>query len=214
MPSDFGLVIAGIPVEVFAVKVMLMLLAVFVWLPAAFGQLPAAAGRAPNVDAYVGYAYVNENESSANRASLNGVDSGITYAFLPRFGLQTDIGYVRTANINGSTHHADILTFMAGPVFYPIRKKGRAFYVHALIGGGRATGATPTSTGYITGYAVRTAWAVGIGAQRRISPSFAVRVGFDLLHTSFFNAASRLEGQDNARVTIGVVYSFGRGREK
>src|ERR1700692_231872 len=117
MPSDFGLAIAGIPVEVFAVKVMLMLLAVFVWLPAAFGQLPTAAGRAPNVDAYVGYAYVNENESSANRASLNGVDSGITDAFLPRFGLQTDIGYARTANINGYTHHADILTFMAGPVF-------------------------------------------------------------------------------------------------
>src|SRR5271165_3734030 len=150
MPSDFGLVIARIPVEVFAVKVMLMLLAVFVWLPAAFGQLPTAAGKAPNVDAYVGYAYVNENEPSANRASLNGVDSGATAFFLPHFGLQADVGYARAANVNGSQYHTDLLTFMAGPVLM-VRRHKETYYVHALIGGGRATGATPNSIGYVTG---------------------------------------------------------------
>jgi hypothetical protein len=213
MPSDFGLEIAGILAEAFAVKAILLLLAVFVCLSAAFGQLPRAAGRAPNVNAYVGYAYLNENEPSADRTSLNGLDSGITAGFLPHFGLQADVGYVRAANVNASRYHTDLLTFMAGPVLVARRHK-ESFYVHALMGGCRATGATPTGTGYLTGYVLRTAWAVGIGAHRRISPSFAVGVGFDLLHTSFFNAASTLEGEDKARATVSFVYQFGRGREK
>jgi len=198
---------------VIPMKTILMFLVTFgIWPPAAFAQ-PIAAGRAPNVDAYVGYAYVNANEPSANRASLNGVDSGITAFFLPHFGLQADVGYVRAANVNDSPYHTDVLTFMAGPVLAARRHK-ESYYVHVLMGGGRATGATPASTGYLTGYAIRTAWAVGIGAQRRISPSFAVRVGFDLLHTSFFNAARRVEGQDNASATVSFVYQFGREREK
>jgi hypothetical protein len=194
-------------------KTILLLLASFaIWLPAGFGQLPVAAGRAANVDVNLGYAYVNGSEPSANRASLNGFDSGITTVFLPHFGLQADIGYVRTANINGSTHHADLLTFLAGPVFYATRRRSGPFYVHALLGGARATGATPTSTGYITGYAVKTAWATGIGTQHKLSRSFGVRVGLDLIHTSFFNGTRRLQGQANFRATIGLVYSFGDER--
>jgi hypothetical protein len=217
MASKFGALIALVAAEVSArsdMKTILLLLASSaIWLPAAFAQLPVAAGRAANVDASIGYAYVNESEPSANRTSLNGFDSGITAFFLPHFGLQADIGYVRTANINGSTHHADLLTFLAGPVFYATRKRSGAFYVHALLGGARATGATPTSTGYITGYAVRTAWGAGIGTQHKLSPSFGVRVGLDLIHTSFFNDTRRLQGQANFRVTIALVYSFGGERK-
>jgi hypothetical protein len=122
MIQHFGLLIAAVVGGLlrFAMKTVLLILTFLtIRLPAAFGQ-PIAAGRAPNVDAYVGYAYVNEN-ASANRASLNGVDSGITDAF-PHFGLQGDIGYVRTNNINGSTHQADLLTFMAGPVFTRVER--------------------------------------------------------------------------------------------
>lgn len=146
--------------------------------------------------------------------SLNGLDSGLTTAFLPHFGLQADLGYVRAADVNGSTHHADSLTFLAGPVFYVSRNRDGLWYVHALLGVSRNTGATPVEQEYITGYLVRPAWAIGTGAQHRLSASFAVRLGFDLLHTSFFNDASRTQGQDNIRATIGFVYLFGAGRKK
>jgi hypothetical protein len=195
-------------------KTILPLLASFaIFLPAAFGQLPVAAGRGANVDANIGYAYLNESEPSANRASLNGFDFGITDFFLPHFGLQAEIAYVRAANINGSSHHADLLTFLAGPTFYATRRRSGTVYVHALLGGARSTGATPTSTGYITGYAVKMGWAAGIGTQHKLSRSFGVRVGLDLIHTSFFNDTGRLQGQANFRATIGLVYSFGGERK-
>jgi hypothetical protein len=195
-------------------KTIFLLLASFaIWLPATFGQSPAAAGRAAKVDVSLGYAYLNEGEPSENRASLNGFDSGITDLFLPHFGLQADIAYLRAANINGSSHHADLLTFLAGPTFYAIRRRSGTVYVHALLGGARSTGATPTSTGYITGYALKMGWAAGIGTQHKLSRSFGVRVGLDLIHTSFFNDTGRLQGQENFEGTIGFIYSFGGERK-
>ena len=197
----------------FSMRTILLLLAsLTIWPGATYGQ--SSAGRAPSLDAYWGYSYVNQNGSSANQTSLNGVDSGMSAEFRPYFGLRADVGYARAANVNGSPRHADLLTLLAGPVVSSGRKRGNNYYVHALLGAARTTGATPTSTGFITGYATEMAWLVGTGAQHRISSSLAVRIGFDFVRTSYFNEAARLQPQNNFRATVSFVHQFGRGTER
>jgi hypothetical protein len=38
---------------------------------------------------------------------------------LPRFGVKADLGYVRAANVLLRGSHSEVLTYLAGPVFYP-----------------------------------------------------------------------------------------------
>lgn len=186
------------------------------WLPVANGQRlqdPVYAGRGPDVEASVGYSYVNAGVPSGDRISLNGVDSGMTAYFRPRFGLCIDLGYARAANVLGSNKHSDMLDYMAGPVFSPVKRRKQSIYIRGLVGGARISGTTPAENGgYVTGFAAQFAWSIGIGAQYQVSHSVAVRAGFDSLHTCYFNSSERLQGQENAHATITFVYLFNRGR--
>ncbi len=191
----------------------ILLLAILV-LPVARGQGPVVAGIAPVLEAGVGYSYVDAGVPSESRMGMNGINLIGNADISRRFGVKLDVGYARNFNAYQSGHSADLLTYMAGPVFYPVRKRNMNVYAHLLLGGARETGVNFESNGQIVlGYANRFAWSGGAGVQYRLSRVFALRVGADYLRTSFFNSNVALQGQTNIRPSISLIYTFGEGRE-
>ena len=145
---------------------------------------------------------------------MNGVEASFTADFHRRFGIKFDLGYDLASNVFDTQHHADLLTYMAGPVFYLIRKRKFSVYTQFLFGGARESGVNFDAIGRpATGWVNRFAWAAGGGVQYRLTPSFSVRVGADYLRTSFFNSNLAIEGQSNLRTAASIVYTFGERRE-
>jgi opacity protein-like surface antigen len=183
--------------------------------PFARAQGPAVAGVGPVIEAGVGYQYVDASiPSQTSNLGMNGVQLVGNADFSRRFGVALDLGYARNFDAYNSGRTADILTYMAGPIFYPVRKRNWYVYTHVLLGGARETGVNFESDGQIVlGYTNRFAWAVGGGYEYRFSRSFALRLGADYLRTSFFNSNIQLTGQSNIRPSASLIYTFGEGRE-
>jgi opacity protein-like surface antigen len=177
-------------------------------------QGPAVAGVGPVIEAGVGYQYVDASIPSQNSLGMNGVQLLGNADFSRRFGVALDVGYARNFDAYNSGRTADILTYMAGPIFYPVRKRNWYVYTHVLLGGARETGVNFESDGQVVlGYTNRFAWAAGGGYEYRFSRSFALRLGADYLRTSFFNSNIQLQGQSNIRPSASLIYTFGEGRE-
>jgi hypothetical protein len=177
----------------------------------AIGQTPKIAGSEPVVSASLGYSYINLG-LQPSRANLNGLDATFSVDFHPHFGVMLDLGYARGANVNGSTRHADVLSYLAGPVFYVSRNTGVTFYVHVLGGGARITGAIPGPHGFSRGYINEPALAAGGGLELHISRSFAVRAGADYLRASYLTSPTAFGGQNDFRAVTSLVYYFGSNR--
>jgi opacity protein-like surface antigen len=192
-----------------------ILLLVILVVPVARGQNPVVAGIAPVLAAGVGYSYVDASVPSQSSLGMNGIQLVGNADVSRRFGVAGDLGYARSFDAYNSGHTADLLTYMAGPVFYPVRKRNMNVYTHLLLGGARETGVNFERNGQIVlGYTNRFAWAAGAGFQYRFSRSFALRVGADYLRTSFFNSNVALQGQSSIRPSVSLIYTFGEGRER
>ena len=177
-------------------------------------QSPTAPGKVPVgvAEAGLGYSYVNSSIAPSNRVGLNGLDANATVYIPARFGIKFDLGYARAANVFSTNHHADMLTYLVGPVVYPVARGGLRTYVHVLFGGARTTGPVPVGGGsFFTAYANKFAWAVGGGLDYRLtrfSPRLSAHVCADYLHTAYFDPAQQISGRSNVRVVVGIVYSF------
>ena len=135
--------------------------------------------------------------------------------FSRHFGARADLGYVRASNVLGSRNHADVLSYLGGPVLYPMRRRHFVTYAQALIGGARVTSAIPSpGGGFFGGFVNKLSWALGGGAESRVSSSMALRVGVDCLHTAYFDSSGIIRGQANLRIVGSVVYYFKRGSPK
>jgi hypothetical protein len=178
--------------------------------PAA-AQGPKISATGPSMDLSLGYTYF-DLALQPQRANLQGVDTTFTVDFRPRLGVQLDLSYSRAANVNGTTHHADALTYMAGPVFYVTRGRALNTYVHALGGGARITGILVSPKGITRGFINEPSLAIGGGAEYQISRSFAVRGGIDYVRASFLTTPTTYGGLNNFRATASVVYYFGSNR--
>ncbi|HEY1925228.1 MAG TPA: outer membrane beta-barrel protein [Candidatus Acidoferrum sp.] len=178
--------------------------------PAA-AQGPKISATGPAMDLSLGYTYF-DLALTPQRANLQGVDTTFTVDFRPRLGVQVDLSYSRAADVNGTTHHADALTYMAGPVFYVTRGRALSTYVHALGGGARISGVLISPKGITRGYINEPAVALGGGVEYQISRSFAVRGGIDYVRASFLTSPTTYGGLNNFRATASIVYQFGSNR--
>jgi opacity protein-like surface antigen len=182
--------------------------------PAALGQRPVFAGAAAVLEAGAGYSYVDANVPSESRLGMNGVQLVANADVHQRFGAKLDLSYGRCFDAFGSGRSADMFTYMAGPVLYPLRKRNMNVYTHLLLGGARETGVNFESSGQmVLGFVNKFAWAGGAGVQYQVSRSLSLRVGADYLHTSFFNSNIMVQGQSNIRSSVNLIYTFGRNRE-
>jgi Outer membrane protein beta-barrel domain len=167
----------------------------FLFLPAARAQNASFAGWTPVLEAGGGYSYVNMGIPSQSRIGMNGFVVTGNADLSGWFGVAVDLGYARTGNALGSSHPADLFTYMAGPVFYPVRKRHMNVYIHELFGGARETGINYANNGdLLYAYVNKFAWAVGGGVQYRLSRSLSVRAGADYLHTAFITRTWRCRG--------------------
>jgi opacity protein-like surface antigen len=156
----------------------------------------------------IGYAYTSMSETSASRLNLNGADVAVIADLSPYFGLIADSSYVRTANAFGTSHDANVLSYLGGPLLYPVAYSKTRVYVHVLVGGAKVDGVIPESGGeYLVGYANKLSWAVGGGVEYQFKPSFALRSSGDYQHTYFFNSDAAVRGQNSFRIVCSVVFS-------
>jgi opacity protein-like surface antigen len=174
-------------------------------------QGPIFAGAAPVFEAGAGYSYTRSTIPSESTLAMNGILISGNADLNRHFGVKLELGYSRNWDAFNTGRSADILTYMGGPVFYPVRHRRFNVYAQALFGGARETGVNfDTSGDMILGFTNRFAWDGGAGVQVRISPSLSIRGGADYLRTSFYNENIALQGQNNLRTSVSLIYSFGR----
>jgi hypothetical protein len=189
-----------------------LLLFLLLYDPTLKAQSPRAGGIAPIVSASLGCSFT-DLEVSSRRIGLNGVDAAFTVDVSPRLGGRIDVAYVRASNVLNSGNHIDVLSYLVGPVIYPVRRGRQALFAQALLGGARETAAIPDSGGgFFKGYVNQFAFAIGTGAEFRVYESIGVRIGADYLHTRYFNPSPAITGQNDFRITVSLVHSFGRHR--
>jgi hypothetical protein len=172
-------------------------------------QVMAASG--PVVNAAAGYSYLDLSLAKS-RVGLNGADVNLTADFRSYFGLRLDVGYARGSNVLGSGRHADVLSYLAGPVVYPIHHRKWTFYAEGLVGAARATGPIPSANGFLGAYVNKLAWVLGGGMEYDLSSSWAFRAGTGYLHTFYYTTPTRIGGQNNLRVVAEIVHRFGGRR--
>lgn len=166
---------------------------------------PAAAG--PAYDVSVGYTNLTMAVPPARHVNLNGLDVSGRVDLNSRWGMMVDSTYVRTSNILSTPKSGHILSFLTGPVFYPVEHGNTRMFVDVLAGTGLVGGATPGSDGqYYHGWLLRFAYAGGVGVEHFVSGPFSVRVGGDYLHTAFYDSVGAVRPQNNMRVTVSFVY--------
>jgi opacity protein-like surface antigen len=176
---------------------------------------PVFVGRGVSVRVSAGYTFMSLGMPSSGRMSLSGPDATATADLSRRFGASVDLSYARASNVLDTGHHADVLSYLAGPVFYPLRTAKLTTYVHGLGGGARITGVVPQSGGdYETGYTNKVSWAVGGGVEYQISASVSFRGGGDYQHTSFFNSDGVIRGQNDIRAVCSIVYTLWQHPER
>lgn len=178
-----------------------------------FAQAPLAAGYSPVFKVGAGYSYANVGVPSRGRLNMNGAFANGTLDLKFRLGIEADFSYVRAPHVFGTSHSADLMTFMGGPVFYLKRGKHLDIYAHGLFGGARETGVNfATDGGLLLGFATKFAWAAGGGAEYKIDQNLAVRFGGDYLSTQFFDPNINFQRQQNVQAFVGVSYRFGGRR--
>jgi opacity protein-like surface antigen len=190
-------------------------------LPVALGlashvhaQGPVVAGVAPVIDGGIGYSYMQSNVPSQGNLAMKGIVVSASGDLNARFGAKLEVGYSRSFDAFQTGRTADILTYMGGPVFYPVRRPKFSIHAQVLLGGARETGVNFESDGtLVRGYVNHFAWAGGAGFQYRISDALSLRPEVEYFRTSFFNSNVAIQGQTNLRPSLSLIYTFGRRRE-
>lgn len=195
--------------------VFTLLLSLLICVHPTDAQAPHAAAVGPVVKAGVGIAYLDFDVAPSTRTSLRGLESDVTVDLSPRFGAAIELGYLRASDVLRSGHHSDIFSYVAGPVWYPIRRHDFQTYVHGLIGLARVTGPVPVSAGgFAYGYVNKTSWELGAGVELRVRGPIYLRIGADYLHSHYFNSLLEIRGQNNLRAITSVEYVFGSHRKR
>jgi hypothetical protein len=168
---------------------------------------PPVAGYGPTYDVSLGYSYLSSSIPSAGRVNLTGIEATGHADFLPHWGVAIDSGYVRTSNVLDTGHTGYTLTFLAGPVFYPIDHGRTKAFLHALAGAGLVDSAVPaTGSSVLHGWVERPAYALGGGVEREVLGPFGLRLSGDYLRTAFANSSGAIQLQNNLRVTASFVF--------
>ncbi|HMJ21730.1 MAG TPA: hypothetical protein VK513_07470 [Terriglobales bacterium] len=164
------------------------------------GNLPAEAQDMPRVQVFGGYSYTRFDSPSFGFSSPSGLHG---YNFSPAFNLLYGFGVV--AELSGQ--YGSKLNFRdiaVGPQFLYPKGKGM-FFAHLLVGDARTLVRVANTEGDTARAVV-----LGGGMDLDISSHFGLRVfQVDYMHTTLFK-----DPQNNLRFSTGLVYRWGRIRQK
>jgi opacity protein-like surface antigen len=171
------------------------------------------AGVAPVFEGGIGFSYTKSTVPSQGNLAMKGILVSASGDLNSHFGAKLEVGYSRSFDAFQTGRAADILTYMGGPVFYPVRRRKFDFHAQVLVGGARETGVNFESDGtLVRGYVNHLAWEAGAGFQFRMSEALSLRPEVEYLRTSYFNSNVAIQGQTNLRTTLNLIYTFGRRR--
>ncbi len=193
-----------------AVGIFFVIAPLLAQVRAADRAAPAAA-TGPAFEASAGYAYLVMDTPSQPETGLSGVDGNILVDINSRWGLTVDSSYVRTGDVLGTGHSGNVLSLLAGPVFYLANGRKTRIFLRGLAGVGWVNSAVPvTGPLYLGGTVARLSYAMGGGVERTVAGPLAVRVGCDYLRTAFANSSGAIVSQNNVRMVGAIVFRFGR----
>lgn len=179
--------------------------------PVARAQAPVFGGVAPVVEWGAGYTYTQSTVPSQGKLTMKGGLLSASKDLNAHFAVKVQAGYSRSTDAFQTGRSADILTYMAGPVFYPLRRSKFDIHVQAFAGGARETGVNFENDGtLVRGYVNHFAWAGGGGFQYRVFSAISLRPEVEYLRTAYFNSNVAIQAQPNLRASISMVYTFGR----
>ena len=179
--------------------------------PQSRAQGPVVAGVAPVFEGGAGYSYMESQVPSQGNLIMKGILVSASGDLNAHFGVKMEVAYSRSFDAFQTGRKADILTYMAGPVFYPVRRPKFDIHIQMLLGGARETGVNFESDGtLVRGYVNHFAWAGGLGFQYRVTEALSLRPEVEYLRASFFNSNVAIQGQPNLRTSLSMIYTFGR----
>lgn len=177
----------------------------------AAAQAPKIAGITSELEESVGYSYMQARVPSQGQLPMMGVVLSASKSVNLHLGLKLQAGYSRSSDAFQTGRKADVLTYMVGPVIYPIRRYKYDIHAHILFGGARETGVTFENDGtLVRGYANEPAWAAGAGFQYRITRSLSLRPEVEYLKTSFFDPTLAIHSQSNLRMSLSLAFHLGQ----
>lgn len=169
--------------------------------------VPAEAGSGPAFKFSAGWTYLTMPVTSTNSANLTGLDATTGIDFLHHWGAIADASYVRASNTLGLGHGSYVMTFLIGPVFYPIEGHSFRLSLRGLAGAGLVDSIVPVSpTTSLHGWVTRPSYGGGAGIEHSIYGPFGARVDGDYLRTAFVNASDVVQPQNNLRLTVSLVF--------
>jgi len=170
----------------------------FIVVACMLGLLGASAMAAesesnPKAEFFGGYQY-SRLEGGVN---ANGFDFSGTGYFNDHFGITGDFGSAFTTQSGVKVHN---YTYTFGPELALRANKGYTPFVHALIGGDRATASIAGASGSSNGYALM----AGGGADFNFNRHMAFRGAADWM---MFHSSGSTSGK-NLRLLMGVVFRY------
>jgi len=164
------------------------------------GTAGAGAQDMPRVQVFGGYSYTRFDSKSfgfANQTNLNGYNFAPAYNLIWGFGVVAELSGQYGSNLN-------FRDLAVGPQFLYPRGNSR-FFAHVLIGDARTLVQVANTEGDTARAVV-----VGGGMDHDISPRFAIRLfQVDYIHSTLFK-----DPQNNLRFSTGLVYHWGKIRQK
>ena len=179
------------------------------FLPA-YAQGPLLAGQSTEARFSAGYQYLSFKVPSGSSVPMHGTTADFSVDYGKRLGVRVEAGYGYATGLYGGGYDARMLSYLGGPVLYAYKSERVVLTGELLLGGAKIDGTVPGTTQDYKVMANKFAWAVGGGAEIRISPSTGIHVGVDYLHTAYFDANLAVAGQSNLRGTASIVHVFGR----
>src|SRR5580692_8623172 len=98
-------------------------------------QGPVIAGVAPVIEGSIGFSYMQSNVPSEGSLPMQGILATASGDLNSHFAAKLELGYSRSFDAFQTGRRADILTYMAGPVFYAIRRSKFDIHAQVLAGG-------------------------------------------------------------------------------
>jgi hypothetical protein len=168
-----------------------------------------AAATGPSLEASAGYVYLSMAMPSQRVALMGGDASGLL-KFGSRLGVTVDSTYAHTGNVLNTGYNGNFLSFLAGPVFYPVVHRNFGIFVRAMAGASWVDSAVPVSgANYLGGWVARPSYAAGGGFEHSLAGPFSIRIAGDYQRTTFVNSGDALQVQNNVRLTTSLSYRFG-----
>ena len=168
------------------------------FLVALFALLPVFAMAADRVDVFGGYQYTHISDSGVSQ-SLNGWNAAVTGNVNKYLGITGDFSG-SYATISGVSAH--VYTYAFGPTINVNHNGVFNPFVHALFGGAHLNGSiSGEGSAGTNGFAM----AIGGGADAKVAPHIAVRLGqFDWVYYRFQGTGF----SNNFRYSAGIVIRF------